>query len=172
MGRRGSDRDHHVHYLARPRTRFGRSNLDKQHHQTHGDLAVIQSRIGLLSQTFSQPRLPFILGTRIFASFIIIVLYAMAHEMPWPQVPLTNKTHNDATVVIIGAGISGLCTAIDLLTRNKCQNFVILEKSSGLGGTWRDNKYPGCCCDGMVLFPTTTQRTDRYSVVSSLQLFV
>ena len=67
--------------------------------------------------------------------------------MPWPQVPITNKDHTSAAVVIIGAGISGLCTAIDLITRNKCHNFIILEKSSGLGGTWRDNKYPGCCCD-------------------------
>jgi cation diffusion facilitator CzcD-associated flavoprotein CzcO len=37
--------------------------------------------------------------------------------------------------------------AIDLLKRNSLQNFVILEKSSSIGGTWHDNKYPGCCCD-------------------------
>ncbi|KAJ9667039.1 hypothetical protein H2201_002873 [Coniosporium apollinis] len=37
--------------------------------------------------------------------------------------------------------------AIDLIKRNKCHNFVIVEKSSGVGGTWHDNKYPGCCCD-------------------------
>lgn len=41
-----------------------------------------------------------------------------------------------------------MCTAIDLIKRNKCHNFIILEKSGGVGGTWRDNKYPGCCCDG------------------------
>ena len=72
----------------------------------------------------------------------------MAGDKPWPQVPVTNKEHTSAGVVIIGAGISGLCTAIDLLVKNKCHNFIILEKSGGLGGTWRDNKYPGCCCDG------------------------
>lgn len=38
--------------------------------------------------------------------------------------------------------------AIDLIKRNKCRNFIILEKSSSVGGTWNDNKYPGCCCDG------------------------
>src|SRR2546429_10006135 len=27
----------------------------------------------------------------------------------------------------------------------------IVKKSGGLGGTWRDNKYPGCCCDGKSL---------------------
>ena len=68
--------------------------------------------------------------------------------MPWPQVPVGNKDHTEAAVVIIGAGISGMCTAIDLIKRNNCRNFIILEKSGGLGGTWRDNKYPGCCCDG------------------------
>ncbi|KAL5339466.1 hypothetical protein BJX70DRAFT_397667 [Aspergillus crustosus] len=58
-----------------------------------------------------------------------------------------NKDYTNAAVVIIGAGISGMCMAIDLIKRNKCHNFIILEKSSGVGGTWHDNKYPGCCCD-------------------------
>ncbi|KAK6390324.1 hypothetical protein LTR65_005699 [Meristemomyces frigidus] len=71
----------------------------------------------------------------------------MAGDKPWPQVPMGNKNHTDTAVVIIGAGISGMCTAIDLIKRNNCRNFVILEKSAGPGGTWRDNKYPGCCCD-------------------------
>ncbi|OAG36939.1 hypothetical protein AYO21_08900 [Fonsecaea monophora] len=57
-----------------------------------------------------------------------------------------------ASVVIIGAGISGICMAIDLLRRTKSRDFVIFEKSSGLGGTWRDNRYPGCCCDGKLTF--------------------
>jgi cation diffusion facilitator CzcD-associated flavoprotein CzcO len=34
------------------------------------------------------------------------------------------------------------------MLKSNVNNFVILEKSGGLGGTWRDNKYPGCCCDG------------------------
>lgn len=42
-----------------------------------------------------------------------------------------------------------MCMAIDLIKRNKCHNFVILEKGSSVGGTWHDNKYPGCCCDGI-----------------------
>ncbi|PSN73906.1 flavin-binding monooxygenase-like protein [Corynespora cassiicola Philippines] len=41
----------------------------------------------------------------------------------------------------------GMCMAIDLIKRNQCHNFIIVEKSSGVGGTWNDNKYPGCCCD-------------------------
>jgi heterodisulfide reductase subunit A-like polyferredoxin len=65
----------------------------------------------------------------------------MGGDMPWPQLPVGNKDHTEATVVIIGAGISGMCTAIDLIKRNNCRNFIILEKSGGVGGTWRDNRY-------------------------------
>lgn len=54
----------------------------------------------------------------------------------------------DATldVAIIGAGMSGLCMGIKLRERG-IDNFVILEKSQGVGGTWFDNTYPGACCD-------------------------
>lgn len=31
------------------------------------------------------------------------------------------------------------------------RDFIILEKSTGFGGTWKDNAYPGCCCDGECL---------------------
>ncbi|KAK5045942.1 hypothetical protein LTR84_008728 [Exophiala bonariae] len=71
----------------------------------------------------------------------------MSGDRPWPQVPVGNKDYTEANVVIVGGGISGMCTAIDLIARNNCRNFIILEKSGGVGGTWRDNKYPGCCCD-------------------------
>ncbi|PGH15402.1 hypothetical protein AJ80_05586 [Polytolypa hystricis UAMH7299] len=70
----------------------------------------------------------------------------MADNKRYPQAEIGNKTFTQAAVVIIGAGISGMCTAINLLNNN-IHNFVILEKSGGFGGTWRDNKYPGCCCD-------------------------
>lgn len=59
-----------------------------------------------------------------------------------------NKSFTKTSVAIIGAGISGMCVAIDLIERTKCRNFVILEKASGVGGTWLDNCYPGACCDG------------------------
>ncbi|KAF2003175.1 flavin-binding monooxygenase-like protein [Amniculicola lignicola CBS 123094] len=71
----------------------------------------------------------------------------MGVSQPWHKVPVGNKTHTSAAIVIIGAGISGMCMAIDLIKRNQCHNFIIVEKSSGIGGTWNDNKYPGCCCD-------------------------
>ncbi len=49
-------------------------------------------------------------------------------------------------VAILGAGFSGLCMAINL-ERAGIRSFTIYEKSSGVGGTWRDNSYPGAGCD-------------------------
>lgn len=49
-------------------------------------------------------------------------------------------------VVIIGTGFSGLLAAIRL-KQDKLEDFVLLERSSDLGGTWRDNSYPGAEVD-------------------------
>ncbi|MDQ3831754.1 MAG: NAD(P)/FAD-dependent oxidoreductase, partial [Candidatus Tectomicrobia bacterium] len=49
------------------------------------------------------------------------------------------------TVLIIGAGVSGLCAAIKL--QQAGIPFTILEKSATLGGIWRDNRYPGAGVD-------------------------
>lgn len=57
-----------------------------------------------------------------------------------------SATHKAYDVAIIGAGISGIGAAIKLLEMGN-QDFVVLEKASDLGGTWRDNTYPGCECD-------------------------
>jgi cation diffusion facilitator CzcD-associated flavoprotein CzcO len=47
---------------------------------------------------------------------------------------------------IVGAGISGIATAIRL-NQVGYTNFKIIEKASRVGGTWRENTYPGCGCD-------------------------
>jgi len=49
-------------------------------------------------------------------------------------------------IAIIGAGHSGICMGMQL-KRAGIGDFVILEKSATLGGTWRDNTYPGASCD-------------------------
>src|SRR5215813_5390586 len=49
-------------------------------------------------------------------------------------------------VIIIGGGFSGLGVAIRLLEKG-ITDFAILEKAKQLGGTWRENTYPGCACD-------------------------
>ncbi|WP_018658584.1 flavin-containing monooxygenase [Actinomadura flavalba] len=54
------------------------------------------------------------------------------------------------TVVIVGTGFSGLGMAIGL-KKSGMHDFVILEKAAEVGGTWRENTYPGCACDIMSL---------------------
>lgn len=49
-------------------------------------------------------------------------------------------------IAILGAGMSGLCAAAKLKEEGY-KDIVIFEKSDGVGGTWRDNTYPGCGCD-------------------------
>ncbi|WP_308250956.1 flavin-containing monooxygenase [Nonomuraea rhizosphaerae] len=56
---------------------------------------------------------------------------------------MSNKT---AGIVIIGSGFAGVGMAIKLKAAGY-HDFVILEKAAELGGTWRDNTYPGCACD-------------------------
>src|SRR5580704_393270 len=49
-------------------------------------------------------------------------------------------------VLIIGGGFSGLCMAIKLREAG-INSFLLIEKSDDIGGTWYDNRYPGCACD-------------------------
>ena len=49
-------------------------------------------------------------------------------------------------VLIIGAGFGGILAGIRLKEAG-IEDFVILEKDAGVGGTWWANTYPGCACD-------------------------
>ena len=49
-------------------------------------------------------------------------------------------------VVVVGTGFSGLGMAMQL-RKERRDDFVLLEKADEVGGTWRDNTYPGCACD-------------------------
>ncbi|GAA3820355.1 flavin-containing monooxygenase [Cellulomonas soli] len=49
-------------------------------------------------------------------------------------------------VVVIGAGIAGIGLAVRL-RRAGVTDFVVLERADDIGGTWRDNTYPGVACD-------------------------
>ncbi|HEX3814465.1 MAG TPA: NAD(P)/FAD-dependent oxidoreductase [Mycobacteriales bacterium] len=53
-------------------------------------------------------------------------------------------THN--RIAIVGSGFAGLGAAIKLM-RAGFDDLVILERGDDVGGTWRDNTYPGCACD-------------------------
>jgi cation diffusion facilitator CzcD-associated flavoprotein CzcO len=53
---------------------------------------------------------------------------------------------NHHRVVVVGSGFSGIGMAIRLLKDGE-RDFVLLERAGEVGGTWRDNTYPGCRCD-------------------------
>ncbi len=53
---------------------------------------------------------------------------------------------NRVEVAIVGAGFAGLGMAI-ALRREGRDDFVVLERAASVGGTWRDNTYPGVACD-------------------------
>jgi cation diffusion facilitator CzcD-associated flavoprotein CzcO len=58
--------------------------------------------------------------------------------------PSDERAH--ARVAIIGTGFGGLGAAIRL-RREGVGDVVLFERASEVGGTWRDNSYPGCACD-------------------------
>ncbi|MCP2164940.1 flavin-containing monooxygenase [Goodfellowiella coeruleoviolacea] len=49
-------------------------------------------------------------------------------------------------ILIIGAGFAGIGMAMALRRAGRT-DFRVLEQASDIGGTWRDNQYPGCACD-------------------------
>ncbi len=56
------------------------------------------------------------------------------------------STQGVLEVAVIGTGFSGLGMGIRL-KKAGIENFQIFEKAADVGGTWRDNTYPGCACD-------------------------
>src|SRR3954466_11219429 len=59
----------------------------------------------------------------------------------------TNKgERRHVNVLIIGSGFAGLGAAIRLMKDGR-EDFLVIERGSEVGGTWRDNTYPGAACD-------------------------
>ena len=52
---------------------------------------------------------------------------------------------NRADVPIIGAGLSGMTTATDMIRKGNGRNFIIAERGNQVEGAWNDQRYPGCC---------------------------
>lgn len=52
----------------------------------------------------------------------------------------------DFEVAVIGTGFAGLCMGIKLKEEGR-NDFVLIERGNSVGGTWRDNNYPGAACD-------------------------
>ncbi|MFH8567289.1 flavin-containing monooxygenase [Streptomyces sp. NPDC017993] len=59
---------------------------------------------------------------------------------------MAEREHEHVRVAVIGSGFGGLGAAVRL-RRAGITDFVVLERADSVGGTWRDNSYPGCACD-------------------------
>ena len=59
---------------------------------------------------------------------------------------MTIASPTDFPIAIIGAGFAGIGTAIQL-RKAGIDSFTIFERAGEIGGTWRDNTYPGAACD-------------------------
>ncbi|MCW2704047.1 MAG: hapE 1 [Blastococcus sp.] len=73
----------------------------------------------------------------------------MAGEMGFAEeeepAPLTADGDLDFSVVVIGAGVSGLTAALAM--KRAGIPHVVIEKNAEVGGTWLENRYPGCGVD-------------------------
>ncbi|MCC3317838.1 MULTISPECIES: flavin-containing monooxygenase [Nocardia] len=80
-----------------------------------------------------------------------------SHDDPGKTIPAVTR------VLIIGAGFSGIGTAIRLRCAG-IEDVVVLERATGPGGAWRDNVYPGAPCDiPSVLYSFSFARNPRWS---------
>src|SRR5436305_7223013 len=69
----------------------------------------------------------------------------------------------EVEIAIVGAGFSGLGMAM-ALKDGGFDDFVVLERADDLGGTWRDNTYPGCACDiPSVLYSWSDEQNPRWT---------
>jgi cation diffusion facilitator CzcD-associated flavoprotein CzcO len=55
-------------------------------------------------------------------------------------------TRTEVDIAVVGTGFSGIAMAVRL-KRSGRDDFVVLERARDVGGTWRENTYPGCRCD-------------------------
>ncbi|GAA5938055.1 hypothetical protein JCM3775_005325 [Rhodotorula graminis] len=77
----------------------------------------------------------------------------MALSEKQPLIPHTFKQSSapDAkshyTAIVMGAGLSGMASAIQLKRKLGLEDVLVYEKTSDVGGTWNVNRYPGAACD-------------------------
>ncbi|KAF3063483.1 putative sterigmatocystin biosynthesis monooxygenase stcW [Daldinia childiae] len=64
---------------------------------------------------------------------------------PLREEAIYNERH--VKVICVGAGASGLCLAYKLQRSFRSYSLTIYEKNPSVGGTWYENRYPGCACD-------------------------
>ncbi len=95
--------------------------------------------------------------------------------MPPTPEPRTGSGARSPRIAVIGAGMSGLLAGIKLADAG-LTSFTIFEKARDVGGTWRENRYPGLTCDVPSLlysysFDLGTEWTRRYPAGPEIQAY-
>jgi len=80
-----------------------------------------------------------------------------SRELQWREKPDPERLGN-FRVVVIGAGMGGLTAAMQL--KKAGIDFKVIEKNVGVGGTWHENRYPGCRTDSLIRSYTNTFGVD------------
>lgn len=75
------------------------------------------------------------------------VLAAAATPSPFDLKDDPIENHRPMSIIIIGAGFSGIYCGVRIPERLRNVKLTIYEKNAGIGGTWYENSYPGCACD-------------------------
>ncbi|CAF0933976.1 unnamed protein product, partial [Didymodactylos carnosus] len=87
-----------------------------------------------------------LLGHFIYFLATRLTRFGQNRKIEWNQEESDGTHEKPYYVIVIGGGFSGLGLAIKLKKLN-VDNYVIFERRGNVGGTWHDNKYPGCACD-------------------------
>lgn len=87
----------------------------------------------------------FITGVELSDDYIPYLLQELDVNPKPKTTPAVSKSGRDFHVLIIGAGMSGLLAAIKM--QELGIRFTIIEKNEDVGGTWFENRYPGCRVD-------------------------
>jgi predicted O-methyltransferase YrrM len=72
-------------------------------------------------------------------------------------------TEKPIKIIHIGAGVSGICMAKFLPDMLNNATLVCYDKNNDIGGTWLENRYPGCACD----IPSVNYQVSRISHIYS-----
>lgn len=74
-------------------------------------------------------------------------LNPVAAERPQNIKDTVIENFRPVSVIVIGAGFSGIYCGVRIPERLHNVKLTIYEKNAGVGGTWYENRYPGCACD-------------------------
>lgn len=69
------------------------------------------------------------------------------HREPFTLKDVPVENQRPLKVRVIGAGYSGVYLGIRIPQRLRNIDLKIYDKNEGIGGTWWENRYPGCACD-------------------------